>query len=94
MNINSRNFIWLVPFALLLTFPLWRIPLTAFLAPRGGYNPALAENRQNAHDFTMNTVHILHLEFIGCLAGHGPFGNDIKGSQSIMALDDMNGVHG
>ncbi len=59
MNIHSRNFIWLVPFALLLTFPLWRIPLTAFLSPRGGYDPALAQNRQNTHDFTMNTVHII-----------------------------------
>ena len=56
--LNSRNFIWLVPFALLLTFPLWRIPLAAFLAPRGGYDPALAQNRPDAHDFTMNTVHI------------------------------------
>ena len=56
--LNSRNFIWLVPFALLLSFPLWRIPLTAFLAPRGGYDPSLAENQRDTHDFTMNTVHI------------------------------------
>ncbi len=56
--LNSRNVIWLVPFALLLTFPLWRIPLAAFLAPRGGYDPALAQNRPDTHDFTMNTVHI------------------------------------
>ncbi|MFH2124019.1 MAG: LPS export ABC transporter periplasmic protein LptC [Pseudomonadota bacterium] len=59
INFNSRNFIWLVPFALLLTFPLWRIPLTGFLAPRGGYDPALAQNRPDAHDFTMDTVHII-----------------------------------
>ncbi len=58
MKINSRNVIWLVPLALLLTFPLWRIPLAAFLAPRGGYDPALAQNQPNTHDFTMNSVHI------------------------------------
>ncbi len=56
--LNSRNIIWLIPFALLLTFPLWRIPLAAFLAPRGGYDPALAQNQSNTHDFTMNSVHI------------------------------------
>lgn len=59
MNFNGRNFIWLVPLALLLTFPLWRRPLTAFLAPRGGYDPALVQNRSDAHDFTMDTVHII-----------------------------------
>ncbi len=58
MRVNSRNFIWLVPLALLLTFPLWRLPLAAFLAPRGGYDPSLALNRPDAHDFVMNRVHI------------------------------------
>ena len=58
MHINGRNYIWLVPFALLLTFPLWRMPLAAFLAPRGGYDPALAQNQPDVHDFTMNAVHI------------------------------------
>jgi LPS export ABC transporter protein LptC len=56
--LTGRNFIWLVPLALLLTFPLWRIPLAAFLAPRGGYDPSLAQNQPDAHNFTMNTVHI------------------------------------
>jgi LPS export ABC transporter protein LptC len=58
MRISKRNFIWLVPLALLLTFPLWRLPLAAFLAPRGGYDPALALNGPDSHDFTMNRVHI------------------------------------
>ena len=55
---SGRNFVWLLPLTLLLTLPLWRIPVAAFLAPRGGYDPALALNRPAAHDFTMNTVHI------------------------------------
>ena len=37
---------------------MWRIPLAAFLAPRGGYDPSLAQNQADTHDFTMNTVHI------------------------------------
>lgn len=58
MRINGRNLVWLVPMVLLLTFPLWRIPLTTFLAPRGGYDPDLALNRPDGHEFTMNNVHI------------------------------------
>jgi LPS export ABC transporter protein LptC len=55
---NTRNLIWLVPLTLLLTFPLWRIPLATFLSPRGGYDPSMTQNRPDAHNFTMNTVHI------------------------------------
>ncbi|MBW6520329.1 MAG: LPS export ABC transporter periplasmic protein LptC [Desulfoarculaceae bacterium] len=58
MRIHGRNFIWLIPLALLLTFPLWRQPLAAFLSPRGGYDPSLALNRQESQDFTMNRVRI------------------------------------
>lgn len=58
MSINGRNLVWLVPMVLLLTFPLWRIPLTTFLAPRGGYDADLALNRPDGHEFTMNNVHI------------------------------------
>ena len=83
--LNSRNIIWLVPFALLLTFPLWRIPLAAFLAPRGGYDPALAQNRSDAHDFTMNTVHITQshngkttLDLIATRAMTGKTTNEFK----------------
>jgi len=43
---------------LLFSFPLWRPPLAAFLAPRGGYDPSLAQNRPDGHDFVMNRVHI------------------------------------
>jgi len=85
MNMNSRNVIWLVPLALLLTFPLWRIPLAAFLAPRGGYDPALAQNRPDAHDFTMNTVHITQshngkttLDLIATRAMTGKTTNEFK----------------
>jgi LPS export ABC transporter protein LptC len=55
---NGRNLVWLVPLFLLVSFPLWRPPLAAFLAPRGGYDPSLAQNRPDGHDFVMNRVHI------------------------------------
>lgn len=55
---NGRNLVWLVPLFLLVSFPLWRPPLAAFLAPRGGYDPSLAQNRPDSQDFVMNRVHI------------------------------------
>ncbi len=58
LALPPRNLLWLIPLIMLLLFPVWRIPVAAFLAPRGGYDPALAQNRPDAHDFTMNTVHI------------------------------------
>ena len=56
--INQRNIIWLVPLLLLLTFPAWRIPLAAFLTPRGGYDPAYANMKKDVHNFTMDKVKI------------------------------------
>lgn len=56
--INQRNIIWLVPLFFLLSFPLWRIPLGAFLTPRGGYDPAYANVNTDVHNFTMDKVRI------------------------------------
>ena len=56
--INQRNIIWLVPLFFILTFPLWRIPLAAFLTPRGGYDPAYANVKTDVHNFTMDKVRI------------------------------------
>jgi hypothetical protein len=39
-------------------------------------------------------IDIFHLEFVRRFTGHGPGGNEIKGRLSIMALGDMNGIHG
>lgn len=57
-KINGRNLIWLFPLFLLFSFPLWRVPLAAFLAPRGGYDASLAEARTDDHDFVMNRIHV------------------------------------
>ena len=56
--INQRNIIWLVPLILLVTFPVWRIPLATFLTPRGGYDPAYANLKKDVHNFTMDKVRI------------------------------------
>ncbi|MEN8200690.1 MAG: LPS export ABC transporter periplasmic protein LptC [Thermodesulfobacteriota bacterium] len=57
--ISRRNLIWLIPLILFLTFPLWRIPVAAFLSPRGGYDPSLAQRQLNEHNFNMDKVQII-----------------------------------
>jgi LPS export ABC transporter protein LptC len=56
--ISRRNLLWLIPFLLFISFPLWRIPVASLLSPRGGYDPSLAERKLDAHNFTMDKVHI------------------------------------
>ncbi len=58
MKIN-RNTIWLIPLALLVTFPLWSIPVGDFLTPRGGFDPELNKETADQQNFTMQTVTIL-----------------------------------
>ncbi len=60
--ISGRNFVWLIPFCLFLSFPLWKIPVTAFLTPRGGYNAELAERKLDTHNFNMDNAHITQSE--------------------------------
>ncbi len=55
---SSRNMVWLIPLAIALTFPLWRIPATSFLTPRGGSDPSQANQQKDEHNFNMETVHI------------------------------------
>ncbi len=59
MIIKRRNFIWMIPLALMVTFPVWRMPIAKFLTPRGGYDPAYAEIDADAHNFSMDRVKIL-----------------------------------
>ncbi len=56
--ITRRNLIWVIPFLLFVSFPLWRIPVSTFLAPRGGYDSALANRKLDNHNFTMDKVQI------------------------------------
>jgi LPS export ABC transporter protein LptC len=55
----GRNTIWLVPLFLLITYPLWSIPVTSFLAPRGDYDEETGGEEDTSHSFNMQTVKIL-----------------------------------
>lgn len=54
----SRNTTWLIPLAIILTFPLWSNPVGKFLTPRGGFDPALKKAPEKAHNFNMDRVKI------------------------------------
>ena len=60
--INRRNGIWLIPLFFFLTFPLWRIPVAAFLAPRGGYDPGFANRQSDEHHFVIENTDIIQFE--------------------------------
>jgi LPS export ABC transporter protein LptC len=57
---NPRNLLWMLPLLLFVTSPLWRPPVVAFLTPRGGYNPKLAQpdNESPVQNFIMDAVAI------------------------------------
>lgn len=57
---NPRNLLWSLPLLLFVTSPLWKPPLSAFLAPRGGYNPKLAQPQEESplQNFIMDRVAI------------------------------------
>jgi len=57
--VNRRNLLWLIPVGLIITFPLWRLPLTSFLEPRGGFDPNFGKQDQTVHNFVMEKVIIL-----------------------------------
>lgn len=52
-----RNTVWLVPLIMLVTFPLWSVPVGSFLTPRESvkYN----NKSSGGHNFNMETVKIL-----------------------------------
>jgi LPS export ABC transporter protein LptC len=60
--ITRRNSIWLVPLILFVSFPIWRIPVAAFLAPRGGYDPEFANRKVDEHNFIIYNSDILQNE--------------------------------
>ncbi len=58
MNLH-RNTIWLVPLLILVTFPVWSVPVAEFLTPHGGFDPELKNRKTDVHKFTMESVKIL-----------------------------------
>ena len=60
--ITKRNTLWLLPLLLILTFPLWKIPVASFLAPRGGFDPQFTKKKSARHNFVISGVTILQSE--------------------------------
>ncbi len=60
--ITRRNLIWLIPVCLIITYPLWKIPVISFLTPPGTYDPSLTEKRELQHSFKMGKVTITQSE--------------------------------
>lgn len=56
---NTRNLLWIIPLGLLLSSPLWKPSVTAFLTPRGGYDAELAATAsQREQNFVMDSITI------------------------------------
>lgn len=60
--ITPRNSLWLIPLLLIITFPIWKIPVASFLAPRGGYDPKIFDDTNVSHNFTMDKINIQQSE--------------------------------
>jgi LPS export ABC transporter protein LptC len=56
--ITRRNALWLIPLLLILSFPLWKIPVASFLTPRGGFDTEQSNGTRDKHNFSMNGVTI------------------------------------
>lgn len=54
-----KNAIWLVPLLIIISFPIWSIPVGKFLSPRGGLDQYSANLEDQMHNFKMDKVQIL-----------------------------------
>ncbi|WP_136796130.1 MULTISPECIES: LPS export ABC transporter periplasmic protein LptC [Desulfosediminicola] len=57
--IKRRNLIWLVPLALIFSFPAWKIPVGNFLTPRGGADSESIPGKEQSQNFNMEQVKIV-----------------------------------
>lgn len=57
--IERRNLLWIVPLFMIVTFPIWKMPLASFLAPRGGFDPNFGKHDEDVQNFVMEHVVIL-----------------------------------
>lgn len=56
ITLNRRNLVWLIPVLMIITFPLWRLPVSSFLTPRGLDENSVATGTEKEHDFIMQKV--------------------------------------
>lgn len=59
INLNRRNLVWLIPALLIATFPLWRLPISSFLAPRTVDQDTAESGLEKQHDFVLQKVFIV-----------------------------------
>ncbi len=52
-----RNAVWLIPLLLIVTYPLWSIPVASFLTPRGGFDDDLKQNKK-PRNFNLSGIRI------------------------------------
>lgn len=56
---KPRNLLWLIPLLLLVTSPIWKPALTAFLQPRGVYDPLVVRPpTEQQQSFVMDAITI------------------------------------
>jgi len=55
-----RNTIWLIPLLVIISFPIWSVPVGNFLTPRGSIDPASKNVQPDSQNFNMDKVKILH----------------------------------
>ena len=56
ITLNRRNLVWLIPVLIIVTFPVWRLPVSSFLTPRGLEESSVASGPEKEHDFVMQKV--------------------------------------
>ena len=56
ISLNRRNLVWLIPVLIIVTFPVWQIPISSFLAPRGLEESSVDTGTDKEHDFVMQKV--------------------------------------
>jgi len=54
--LNRRNLVWLIPALMIATFPLWRLPVSSFLAPRTSEDTTITTANEDLHNFVMQKV--------------------------------------
>ncbi len=54
--LNRRNLVWLIPALLIATFPLWRLPVGSFLAPRITEDTTITTAEEDMHNFVLQKV--------------------------------------
>ena len=56
IKLNRRTLVWLIPVLMIATFPVWQLPISSFLTPRGLEESNVDATTEKEHDFVMQKV--------------------------------------